>query len=356
MRGGADTAGSIGGVATPTHDLLRIAWEMRKAPDPAGMVQLLSAVPGEALGDELELVHLLSWGLREVGEFRKSLDLQLEFEKSFRLRGNDWLLRWWLLVAGTNWLNVGSAGRARESWLECMELASRENDLYSLAWSTNNLGGLDHYVGRLEEALSNFQRAVAANQRMGYRRGLALAYHNIASVYNQLGRFDEAVSTIGRAYDYARSLQNDLLLKWHQVVRARSFIDTGDLAAGEALLQSSLTAFVEAGVAYQTIWTRTELGSCMRLAGKRQEARAHLLEALSLARRTQARLLEAFALTELALLLDGDHTTRAARAARRARTILQRFGSTFHLDRVFNEFTEETRRAVLHGQSAEQLP
>ena len=355
MRGGADAAGSVGSTATATQELLRRAWELRKAPDPKGMVQLLSAVvPREVLGDELELVHLLSWGLREIGEFRKSLDLQLEFERAFRLRGNDWLLRWWLLVAGTNWLNVGSAERARESWLECMELASRENDQYSLAWATNNLGGLDSYVGQLGDALSNFQRAIAANQRMGYRRGLALAYHNTADIYNQMGRYDEAVSTIGRAYDYARSLQSDLLLKWHQVVRARSFIGTGDLEAGEALLQSSLPAFVGAGVAYQTITARTELGRCLRLAGRRHEALGLLTDALALARRTRARLLQVFVLTEIALLLDGNDRPRAVRAARRARMTLLQFGSTYHLDRVFDEFTMETREELLYDWAVEQ--
>ncbi len=354
MKHGPDPVGGVSHMASAIPDLLRRAWELRKAPDPNGIVQLLRPVPREVLSDELELAHLLSWGLREIGEFQKSLDLQLHFEKSFRLRGNDWLLRWWLLVAGTNWLNVGSAAKARDNWEECIDLASRENDHYSLAWSTNNMGGLHSYVGRLGDALSNFQRAIAANHRTGYRRGLALAYHNMADVYNQMGRFDDAVTTIARANEYARSLNSSLLLKWHQVIRARSFIGTGDLEAGEALLLSSLATFVEAGTSYQKIVSMTELGRCVRLAGKRSEAVRHLADGLLLARRTQARLLEAFALTEIALLLDRDDAARAARVARRARRILLRFGSTFHLDRVLDEFTPETRREVLREDGGDR--
>ncbi|HEX2188791.1 MAG TPA: hypothetical protein VHG51_07810, partial [Longimicrobiaceae bacterium] len=71
------------------------------------MIALISDLPAGMLTLNLELAHLYSWALQQAGEFRESLRLQLQLEPLFRARGNDWLLRGWLLVVTGNYTYGG---------------------------------------------------------------------------------------------------------------------------------------------------------------------------------------------------------------------------------------------------------
>ncbi|HEV2148264.1 MAG TPA: hypothetical protein VGR37_12740 [Longimicrobiaceae bacterium] len=330
-----------------SRGLLRQAWALRKAPDPQGMVALLSPVPKEILAGELELAHLLSWGLRELGEFQKSLDLQLELEDRFRRRGNDWLLRWWLLVAGTNWLETGDARGAMLCWSECLDLAEQADDQYSMAWAANNLGGVAAQLGHFGEALPNYQRAIAANHRRGYMRGLSLGYHNVAEAHTECGRFDDALESIGYAIGYSRTAGNMLLVRWHEVTRAKAFIHAGDFTAARTLIGRAQAVFREARHDFQLAVATTELGVCARSEKCFEQAEEHLLDGLAIATRLQARLLRAITLVELGLLYDSLHrTTPAAQALIEARELLVRFGGTYLLDRRMDQLSLSTREKL----------
>jgi tetratricopeptide (TPR) repeat protein len=334
-------------VADQTRALLRQAWALRKVPDPKGMVALLSPVPREVLAAELELAHLLSWGLRELGEFQKSLDLQLELEDRFRRRGNDWLLRWWLLVAGRNWFETGNAARARQSWLECLDLAEQANDQYSLAWVANNLGGVAAQLGKFDEALPNYQRAIAASHRQGYLRGLATAHHNVAEAHSERGRFSDALESIAHAIDYSRTAGNLLLVRWHEVTRATIYSLTGEFPAARALLERAELAFRDAGYDYDLGVTLKGLGVCAHLEGRLEEAEKHLLDSLTILSKLQAHLVRAIALVDLGLLYDSmrRHESAAELLAEAHKTLVQ-FGGTYILDRRMDQVSTRTREEL----------
>lgn len=342
-RGSGSSATSVY-VATPAQDILRQSWALRKAPDPKAMVALLSPVPKETLTQELELAHLLSWGLRELGEFQKSLDLQLEMEPLFRARGNDWLLRYWLLVEGTNWEHLGNAEKALASWTECMDLASTVDDQYSLAWCTNNIAIINAHQGNFGAALANLQRAVAASHRMGYLRGLAFGYHNLTEVHIELGRYGQAFSYVAQAADYARKLGIESLIRWHDVARARVFVGTGDLEAGRLLLTRSYNAFSAEGTRYHEAVALGELGAISLAEGNLVRARRELEACTLLARNINARVVEITSLIDLALVEDREgNVETAAKVARETRHLLGDLGSTFYLDRHMSEFSIATR-------------
>lgn len=330
--------------AVDTRALLQQAWALRKASDAHGMIRLLSPLSMDALKAELELAHLLSWGLREIGESQRSLSLQLELEPLFRMRGNDRLLRWWLLVAGVNWQNTGNSTEARKCYSECLHLADSIGDQYSLSWAANNLGALALHLGGVGEAVANFQHAIAANHRMGYLRGLAFVHHNLVNLYTELGRYDEAMDHAERATDYARPLGNRLLLHWHDVARAEVFIGRDDTEPGKALLQRSLSVFSAAEATPQACSTLTILGACYGKEGNLAEARNSLSEALVIARRIRGRLLEAFALAEIAIVEDsGAIPGEAASAAQDARKIFLAFGSTYYWEKLWKQLSPATR-------------
>lgn len=330
--------------AVDTRALLQQAWALRKASDAHGMVNLLSGLSMDSLRGEIELAHLFSWGLREIGEFRRSLDLQLELEPLFRMRGNDWLLRWWLLVAGTNWQNVGNSSEARNCYSECLHLADSAGDQYSLSWAANNLGTLELHLGSVGAAAANFQHAIAANHRMGYLRGLAFAHHNLVILYTGLGRYDEAMKHAERATDYARLLNNRILLHWHDVARAEVFIGRNDTEPGKSLLRRSLSVFLADQAWPQACTALTDLGTCYRKEGAFSEAQRSLSEALGIARRLKARLLEGFALAEIAIVEDLDsHPGGAGDTAQDARVIFLEFGSTYYWEKLWKQLSPATR-------------
>jgi tetratricopeptide (TPR) repeat protein len=334
-------------VADQTRALLRQAWALRKVPDPKGMVALLSPVTKDVLSAELELAHLLSWGLRELGEFQKSLDLQLELEDRFRRRGNDWLLRWWLLVAGVNWLETGRAGQARWALLECMDLAEQADDQYSLAWASNNLGGVAALLGQYDEALPNYRRSIAANHRRGYLRGLAIGHHNIADAHLESRRFDDAVENIGLAIDYSRTAGNLLLVRWHETVRAKIYIEVRDYPTARALLDRAELAFRRAGLEQQLSSTLALMGTCARLDGREQSAMKFLTGSMAIASKLQARLQQAITLVELGLLHDArQNSDSAVGALSEAREILTQFGGTYLLDRRVDQLSATTREKL----------
>jgi tetratricopeptide (TPR) repeat protein len=321
------------------------------------MIALLSELPHGTLTLNLELAHLLSWGLREAGEFRKSLDLQLELEPLFRARGNDWLLRAWLLVATGNHMHVGNAILAGEHALECLELASRADDQYAIAWAANNLGVVYGYVGRSAEALVNFQRAAAANHRRGYLRGLAYAYHNIAGVFINTRDWNQAISSLDRAAEYALEMGDSLLLYWHDVPRAEALLGLGDVELAEALLLPAESAFDRSEMRHQQANAVLQLAVCQRLQGNHSAAHQGLARALELAHHTGAGLLEAFVKLELALTEDSvGKTPNAVAAALEAERLLRKFGSTFHLEQYLDKFSDAVRVHLHQPRTEQALP
>lgn len=320
--------------ALDIRSVLHRAWQLRRESDHRGMIALLSDLPRGTLAANLELAHLLSWGLREAGRFRESLDLQLEFEPLFRARGNDWLLRSWLLVAAGNDLHTGNATASAEHTLECLELASRADDQYAIGWAANNLGVVYGNTGRSSEALVNFQRAAAANHRRGYLRGLAYAYHNMAGVFINTGDWAKALSSLDQAVVYSRELGETLLLYWHDVPRAEALLGLGDVDLAEALLIPAEAAFDVAEWRHQQGNTILPLAACERMRGNHAEAHELLARALDLARHNGAGLSEAFVRLEIAVTEDwAGNIAKAISSALRAQQLLQEFGSTFHLER-----------------------
>lgn len=330
--------------ALDIRSVLHRAWQLRRESDHRGMIALLSDLPRGTLTGNLELAHLLSWGLREAGRFRESLDLQLEFEPLFRARGNDWLLRSWLLVATGNYMYTGDSWKARECSLECLDLASRVDDQYAIAWATNNGAAVDAHLGYFNEAVVGLHRSIAANQRRGYLRGLALAFHNLGGVHTDVGEFDTALTYIQRATEYSRQMSDPLLLHWHNVTRSEALLGLRDTELATAILHPAESAFAHAEMRYQQINALLQLGVCSRLQHEPAIARSYLSKALELSAHVGAELLSSLIYTQLALTEDAEgDPAMAATLATEAYRLLSRFGSTVHLDRRIDQFSSEVR-------------
>jgi adenylate cyclase len=109
---------------------------------------------------------------------------------------------------------------AREAFRKALECASEAKDALLSATISLNLGTVLHLQGEVDEALKLYHQALEFHERIGAKRGVALASNNLGDLYwrGGLGDWDQALSHWQRAlrlYDeigdqrgLARALRN----------------------------------------------------------------------------------------------------------------------------------------------------
>jgi tetratricopeptide (TPR) repeat protein len=84
--------------------------------------------------------------------------------------------------------------------------AQHVGDRRGEAWMENNLGTAYRGLGRFDEALDHFHRALAINQETGHRQGEGWTRYNIGDIYRELGRFEEALNHLRQALFIGREV------------------------------------------------------------------------------------------------------------------------------------------------------
>jgi tetratricopeptide (TPR) repeat protein len=252
---------------------------------------------------------------------------------------------------------TGDFGKARDCSLECLDLASRVDDQYAIAWATNNGAAVDAHLGYFDEAVVGLQRSIAANQRRGYLRGLAFAFHNLGGVYTGVGEFDVALTYLQRATEYSRQMGDPRLLHWHNVTRSEALLGLHDTELASAILHPAESSFAQAGMRYQEINALLQLGVCSRLQHEPEIARTYLSKALELSMHVGTELLSSLIYIQMALTEDAEgDRSMATTFATKAYRLLFKFGSTVSLDRRVDQFSSEVRVHLINLKTAGTPP
>ncbi len=180
--------------------------------------------------------------------------------------------------------------------------ANHAGDALVLGRACNNLGMIANVTGRREEALTQYQLAIPAYQRVGSTAGLAETCHNLAITYRDLGQYDPADRYERRAIGYAREAGNQRLLAMAHVGRGDLSLRRGEAAVAEAGARLGAEQ-------YAAIPDHLGEADALRLAGAARTAlgqfaaaRTALDRAVSLAREHASPLIEAEALEARARL------------------------------------------------------
>jgi DNA-binding SARP family transcriptional activator/tetratricopeptide (TPR) repeat protein len=232
----------------------------RRWPLPAALAERLLADPGgwfdaelAALVAAVHLAHVvgfdeLAWDL--AGSLCSFLDLRHRIE--------EWEL--------THRLGLNAARRAGDRLGQAVMLCG--------------LGDLHYFQDQHDQALVNFQEALALFQSLGEGRGQVHALCGVAYSRIIQGRYPEALAGFQQALRLLADLddQHGIAYGWFGVGVVHR--DQGRLEQAEACFQEALAAARRADAPRITAWTLRGLGDLYGTQGKLDPAEQHLAEAL----------------------------------------------------------------------------
>jgi DNA-binding SARP family transcriptional activator/tetratricopeptide (TPR) repeat protein len=85
--------------------------------------------------------------------------------------------------------------------LQALGAAERLADDHALAYSHRGLGAAEYYLGRLDEALAHFQRALQLYAQLGDHAGQGVMHVNIAELFDARGDYADALRHSEHAFD-----------------------------------------------------------------------------------------------------------------------------------------------------------
>lgn len=300
-----------------THALLKRARALDEAREYPALADLLRDVPEEDLAREPALGFLLADVLRRVGEGPQAVGVLARLEPVLDRRGNDRLHRRCLNLLGTLHFEQGRLDEARRIWLRQVADASAADDQEFVARANNNLGVLSSLGTEWEQAVIHYGRAVAAYQRLGYRRGLGQSHQNLGITYREMGFPDAAAGHFLQAIHFAGDESEDEVARAEQE-RAVLILMDGDPALARVTAERALARYRRLGDPTGEGEAERVLGLVELSVGRFLESRAHLERALGLSVSAHATLLQAETSEALAGLegATGDPERAASHEAR----------------------------------------
>ncbi len=323
------------------HALLESMWELRRANDYPGMVELLSRVSEVELLAEPELGYGLAEGLNYCGEWKRCLALARKLADPCRRRGNDRLFRNRLFLEAHSLMVLGSLSEASRLATSLVHFADEGDDTVLLASATELLGIMADIQCEWAEAIALSQRALALRQRAGFTRGMGAAHHNLGMTYRQLGDYRNADTHFCSAIQLFQVGGAKTDIACSEMERALVMNLSGDHHLAEATARRALRRFTEGGHRAGVGDTNRVLGRIAAAGGRSDAARHHLELALAIVQETGDKLTRAEVFEELAVLEAGQgNSARAALAEKTAAELYCAIGAEKRAERMRKRLQE----------------
>lgn len=269
----------------------------------------------QALLAEPEVGYAYAAACRHVGRPERALQVALQVEPETRRRG-DWRLAGEVVnLIGNILFETGHAADAQERFEELLEHASQWSDEEFSARASNNLGVVSNVRGQRDRALTYYQRALAAYQRLGNRLGIAETHNNLGISYRDLGFDREADGHFRRSIELAEAEGSERVAAIAETERAVLRLRAGDAPLAALLAQRARGRAQGIGDPVGVGNAVRVLAGAARLEDRLDEAAAYLDEALRVAREHSESLLLAEVQRDRGLLFRDRGDTHAAREA-----------------------------------------
>jgi tetratricopeptide (TPR) repeat protein/predicted Ser/Thr protein kinase len=179
----------------------------------------------------------------------------------------------------------GDHDQALKMYKEALELERDIGNESLQAICLNNIGSVYSEKGQYDDALTYFQQVLQLREKSKVPQDIVESLHNLGEVLGGMGRYDQAISYYMRALDLRRSM-NDLRGGALESYGLGTLFDyQGRFGAAINSKQDALKTFRD--LKDKTFWMAEILGGygeSLILAGRGDEAKDSLDEALSLSR------------------------------------------------------------------------
>jgi tetratricopeptide (TPR) repeat protein len=269
--------------ASDPAETLEQARSLAAARDWAGLAALTQALPQEQLRAAPELGYLCADALHRTGMALAALDLAQAVAPALRAGGDRRATLRLQNLIGAILYEAGRLDEAEHHFSALLDDATRWQDDEFVARASNNLGVLANIRGQREVALTCYERALAAYQRLGHMRGLAQTQYNLGISYRDLGQAEEADARYRKAIHYASRSGSEDVVALGETERAALRIAAGDGSLAEQWLGRAQLRFETLGDPVRRAEVLRVRAGAARVRGEASAARQHLEEAFGVA-------------------------------------------------------------------------
>jgi serine/threonine protein kinase/tetratricopeptide (TPR) repeat protein len=233
--------------------------------DEMAMVQASLGKPKDALANFQEALQVR----REIGDRRGLGDT--------------------LIDLGGFYEDHGDHDQALKMFKEALQLQRDLGNESLQAICLNNIGTAYSEKGQYEDSLTYYQQALQLREKSKVPRDIVEAVHNLGETSSEMGQYDQAISYYLRALDLRRSMDDPRGAAIESYSLGTLFDYQGRFGAAINSKQEALKTFRD--IKDRTSWMAKVLDGSAKaliLAGRGDEAKSDLDEALSLSRELKA--------------------------------------------------------------------
>jgi eukaryotic-like serine/threonine-protein kinase len=303
--------------ATSLH-LMAVAYGMLGKPEEDLRNEQQAVAIWRRVGEKRGLAFSLNEMAAAQASLGKPKDALASYQEALNLRreiGDKGGLGDSLIDFGSFDDDRGDHDEALKMYKEALQLERNLGNEGLQALCLNNIGTAYANKGQFEDALTYYQQALQLREKSNVQADIVDAVHNLGEASAAMGQYGQAISYYLRALDLRRSMDDRRGAAIESYGLATLFDYQGRFGAAVNSMQESLKTFRD--IKDKTPWMAKMLdgyGEALILAGRGDEAKSYLDEALSLSRelKTDNMVAEALGFQGDALFYRGDFKSAQA--------------------------------------------
>ena len=273
--------------ATSLHRMA-VAYRMLSKPDEVLRSEQEALVIWRRIGQKSGLAFSLNEMARAQATLGKNKDAMTNFQEALQIRreiGDKRGLGDTLIDMGNLADERGDHDGALKMYKESLQLEREIGNDSLQAICLNNIGSVYSEKSQYEDALTYLQQVLQLREKAKLPQDIVDALHNLGQALASMGQYDQAITYYMKALDMRRSINDPHGAALESYGLGAVFDYQGRFGAAVNAKQDALKAFRD--LKERTPWMAEILGGygdALILAGRGDEAKSSLDEALSLSR------------------------------------------------------------------------
>jgi tetratricopeptide (TPR) repeat protein len=273
--------------ATSLH-LMAVAYRMLSKPEEVLRNEQEALVIWRRIGQKSGLAFSLNEMARAQATLGKNKDAMTNFQEALQIRreiGDKRGLGDTLIDMGNLAADRGDHDGALKMYKEALELERDIGNESLQAICLNNIGIVYSEKSQYEDALTYLQQVLQLREKAKVPQDIVDALHNLGQALASMGQYDQAITYYMRALDIRRTINDPHGAALESYGLGAVFDYQGRFGAAVNAKQDALKAFRD--LKERTFWMAEIVGgygNALILAGRGDEARSSLDEALVLSR------------------------------------------------------------------------